>query len=65
MTMRERYQPIIMRLSQRIDEASKEYIMTGAESTKDKYNNLVFEMIEIKQAIKDSEDEAIRADSNE
>lgn len=50
--MREQYQSIIHRLSQRIDLASFNYITTGAESYKDEYNALTFEMIEIKTAIK-------------
>ena len=58
MTLRERYQPIIQQLSKRIDEASKQYILTGAESAKDEYNNLTFEMIEIKTAIKKAEENA-------
>ena len=57
--MRERYQPIIAKLQDRIDAVSYAFVTTGAESYKDEYNALVFEMMEIKQAIKDYEDNHI------
>lgn len=53
--MRQRYQPIIAQLQERIDDASYKFVMTGAESYKYEYNSLVFEMMEIKQAIVDHE----------
>ena len=54
-TLRERYQPIIKSLQDRIDAVSYAYVTTGAESYKEEYNSLVFEMCEIKQAIKKEE----------
>ena len=55
MNLRERYAPILMALQERIDAASKDYILTGSDTSLDEYNNLVFEMIEIKTTIKNSE----------
>ena len=53
--MRTIYIPIIKSLQDRIDAVSYAYVTTGAESYKEEYNSLVFEMCEIKQAIKKEE----------
>ena len=53
--MRTIYIPIIKSLQDRIDAVSYAYVTTGAESYKEEYNALVFEMCEIKQAIKKEE----------
>lgn len=56
-TLRERYLPIIQELSKRIDDASYKYVMTGSETYLNEYNDLTFEMIEIKTAIKKEEED--------
>lgn len=56
--LRQRYQKIIDKLIDRIDEASFEYVVTGCPEAHKEYNDLAFELCEIKDAIKKSEERA-------
>ena len=51
MTLRERYQPIIAKLSARIDNASREHVETGSIKKLWEYYMLIEEMKEIKNSI--------------
>ena len=55
MSLRERYQSILQRMQKRIDDASYEWHMTGSATARKEYYQLIFEVCEIKQVIKDEE----------
>ena len=57
MSLRERYQSILQRMQKRIDDASYEWHMTGSTTARKEYYDLIFEVCEIKQVIKDEEDD--------
>ena len=57
MSLRERYQSILTRMQDRIDDASYRWHWNGCQSARKEYYQLIFEVCEIKQVIKDEEDD--------
>ena len=55
MSLRKRYKVIIQELQERIDVASRDWIEKGDDRALHEYNMLVQEMMEIKEAILESE----------
>jgi len=55
MTLRAKYQPIITKLQDRIDTASRDWVEKGDERALFEYKSLIEEITEIKEAIIESE----------
>ena len=56
MSLRVRYQSVLRRMQDRLDDASYRWHMTGCQSARKEYYDLAFEVCEIKEAIlKDEE----------
>ena len=55
-SLRERYQSILARMQDRIDDASYRWHWEGCQSARKEYYDLIFEVCEIKQVIKDEEE---------
>ena len=56
MSLRERYQTVLQRMQDRIDDASYRWHWNGCDDARKEYYQLIFEVCEIKQVIKDEED---------
>ena len=58
MSLRKRYQSILMKMQDRLDDASYRWHMTGCTAARKEYYDLAFEVCEIKEAIMKEEEDA-------
>ena len=57
MSLRKRYQSILMKMQDRLDDASYRWHMTGCAAARKEYYDLAFEVCEIKEAIMKEEED--------